>query len=67
MRRKEYSPEFKPEAVERVRLSRTSCRQIVLEIGIKPDMLTRWVREANGPADKTFTGAGPQAIKNWLA
>ncbi len=21
-------------------------------------MLTRWVREADGPADKTFTGAG---------
>jgi hypothetical protein len=30
-------------------------------------MLTRWVREADGPADKTFTGLAPHAIKSWLA
>ena len=58
MQRKKYSPEFKHEAVELVRRSQTSCRQIALEIGINPNMLTRWVREADGPADKTFTGAG---------
>jgi len=58
MQRKKYSPEFKHEAVELVRRSQTSCRQFALEIGINPNMLTRWVREAEGPADKAFTGTG---------
>jgi transposase len=66
MQRKKYSPEFKHEAVERVRRSQTSCRQIALEIGINSNMLTRWVREADGPAD-LHGGLAPHAIKNWLA
>ena len=56
MQRKKYSPEFKHEAVELVRRSQSSCRQIALEIGINPTMLTRWVREAEGTADTALTG-----------
>lgn len=56
-KRKRYTREFKREAVELVRRSGTSCRQIALEIGVNPNMLSRWVREAEEPA-KAFVGAG---------
>jgi len=45
MKRKRYSPEFKREAIELVRRSGTSYRQVALEIGVAPNLLTRWVRE----------------------
>lgn len=57
-KRKKYSPEFKREATELVRRSGTSCRQIALEIGVNPNMLTRWVREATTDAGKAFSGTG---------
>jgi len=58
MKRNKYSIEFKHEAVELVRRSQTSCRQIALEIGVNANMLTRWVREADTVTDKAFTGSG---------
>ena len=58
MKRNKYSLEFKHEAVELVRRSQTSCRQIALEIGVNANMLTRWVREADTVNDKAFTGSG---------
>ncbi len=58
MKRNKYSLEFKHEAVELVRRSQTSCRQIALEIGVNANMLTRWVREADTVTDKAFTGSG---------
>lgn len=36
MKRKKYSPEFKREAIELVRRSGASCRQVALEIGVAP-------------------------------
>jgi transposase len=57
-KRKKYSPEFKREAIELVRRSGTSCRQIGLEIGVNPNMLTRWVREADAGSGKAFSGTG---------
>ena len=42
MKRKKYSPEFKREAIELVRRSGASCRQVALEIGVAPNLLTRW-------------------------
>lgn len=57
-KRSRYSPEYKREAVALVRRSRTSCRQVALEIGISPNMLTRWVREADSAGSKAFAGAG---------
>ena len=38
-KRKQYSPEFKREAVELARRSGTSCRQIAQEIGVAPSLL----------------------------
>ncbi len=57
-KRKQYSPEYKREAIKLVRRSGTSCRQVALELGINPNMLTRWVREADTSAGKAFQGTG---------
>ena len=57
-KRKRYSPEYKREIVELVRRSRSSCRQIALEVGLNPNMLTRWVREADAGGGKAFPGGG---------
>jgi transposase len=57
-KRKHYSPEYKREPVELVRRSQSSCRQIALEVGVNPNMLTRWVREANAAGGKAFPGGG---------
>ncbi len=57
--RKRYSPEFKREAVELVRKSGRSSRQIALEIGVVPTLLSTWVRQsATLRPGKAFTGAG---------
>jgi len=57
-KRTKYSPEFKREAIELVRRSGASCRQVALEIGVAPNQLTRWVREAQPGAEKAFPGTG---------
>lgn len=57
-KRKRFSPEYKRELVELVRRSQSSCRQIALEVGINPNLLTRWVREADASGSKAFPGGG---------
>lgn len=57
-KRRKYSPEFKREAVELTRQPGVSCRQVALEIGIDPNMLTRWRREADAGASQAFKGSG---------
>ena len=57
-KRKRYSPEYKRELVELVRRSQSSCRQIALEVGVNPNMLTRWVREADASGGNAFPGGG---------
>ena len=49
-KRKRYMPEYKREIVDLVRRSQSSCRQIALEVGLNPNMLTRWVREQAKPS-----------------
>jgi transposase len=57
-KRRKYSPEFKREAVALTRQPGVSCRQIALEIGINPNMLTCWKREADEASGKAFGGSG---------
>lgn len=57
-KRKHYSPEYKRELVDLVRRSQSSCRKIALEVGVNPNILTRWVREADAGGGKAFLGAG---------
>jgi transposase len=59
-KRKRYSPEYTRELVELVRRSQSSCRQIALEVGVNPNMLTRWVREADAGGGKAFPGGIPR-------
>jgi len=56
--RRKFSPEFKREAVVLTRQSGASCRQVALDIGINPNMLSRWVRETDDGSGKAFTGSG---------
>ncbi|MGI0878690.1 transposase [Pseudomonas aeruginosa] len=44
-KRNKYSADFKREAVELVRSSGVSCREVALNIGVAPSLLTRWVRD----------------------
>ena len=57
-KRRRYSPEFKREAIALTRQPGVSCRQVALEIGINPNLLTRWRREADESTDKAFRGSG---------
>jgi transposase len=57
-KRKRYSPEFKRELVDVVRRSQSSCRQVALEVGVNPNQLSRWVREAAAGGGKAFAGGG---------
>ena len=57
-KRKRYSPEYKRELVELVGRSQSSCRKIALEVGLNPNLLTRWVREADAGGGKAFPGGG---------
>lgn len=44
-KRRRYSQEFKREAVAQASQPGVSCRQVALEIGANPNLLTRWRRE----------------------
>ncbi len=57
-KRRKYSPEFKREAVALTRQPGVSCRQIALEIGINPNLLSRWKREAETASSTAFSGSG---------
>ena len=57
-KRKRYSPEFKRELVDVVRRSQSSCRQVALEVGVNPNQLSRWVREAAAGGGKALPGGG---------
>jgi len=56
--RRRYSKEFKHEAVELARNSSTSIRQVALELGLNPNMLARWKREADQDDAPAFQGSG---------
>lgn len=53
-KRRKYSAEFKREAIALTRQPGVSCRQIALEIGINPNLLSRWTREAEDVSGKAF-------------
>ncbi|WP_368759229.1 transposase [Pseudomonas aeruginosa] len=65
MKRKKYSPEFKREAIELVRRSGASCRQVALEIGVAPNLLTRWVREAQPGTERPFPEQVAREMRSW--
>ena len=57
--RKQYSSEYKLEAVRLVQTSGLAATQIARDLGINPNMLGRWCREqTTTPANKVFRGHG---------
>jgi transposase len=57
-KRRKYSAEFKREAIALTHQPGVSCRQVAMEIGINPNMLSRWKREAEEASGKAFSGSG---------
>ena len=57
-KRRKYSTEFKREAVLLTRQPGISCRQVAREIGINPNLLTRWRREVDTHEGTAFQGTG---------
>ena len=57
-KRTRYSQEFKREAVAMASQPGVSCRQVALEIGVNPNLLTRWKRELEEVPAKAFKGSG---------
>lgn len=62
--RRQFTREFKLEAVRLARESGKSQAQVARELGIRPDMLRAWKRQAEGRAGLTgkevFPGNGKQ-------
>lgn len=57
-KRRKFSPEFKREAVKLTLQPGVCCSQITLEIGVTPNLLSRWKREVEATNDKAFQGSG---------
>jgi transposase len=57
-KRKKYSAEFKREAVALANTSSVSTSQVARELGIGPNLLTRWCRESARGGDLVFQGQG---------
>jgi transposase len=60
MKRQKFSREYKLEAVRQVREQRVSSAQVARDLGIGPNVVSRWVREASGDIRKAFPGQGQQ-------
>lgn len=56
--RKKFSQEFKHEAVGLARSSEQSMSQVARDLGISPNLLTRWCRESADSGSKIFPGQG---------
>ena len=57
-KRRKYSGEFKREAVTMANQPGVTKAQIGQELGINPNMLTRWQSELNDSGSKAFGGQG---------
>ena len=56
--RRKYAAEFKQEAVQLVRSANVSASQVARDLGIDPNMLSRWCREMSLVGNKAFQGQG---------
>jgi len=57
-KRKQYSDEFKREAVRLLKESDKSARQLEQELGIGSTCLSRWKRELEAEGQEAFPGQG---------
>ena len=56
--RRKFSQEYKHEAVQLVQSGDQSVSQAARELGISPNVLSRWCREAKAVGGKAFSGQG---------
>ena len=57
-KRRRYSEEFKREAISFANQPGVTLAQVGRELGINPNMLSRWRRELEGHGEKAFPGKG---------
>jgi len=58
MSRRNYSPEYKQEAVLLVKQSDVSISEVARNLGINDNMLRCWVKETSAPGKTAFSGHG---------
>lgn len=57
-RRRKYSSEYKQEAVALAQSSDQSISQVARDLGLNPNMLSRWCRELGHAGQPAFQGQG---------
>lgn len=55
---KKFSPQYKHEAMQLAKSSDQSVSQLARKLGISPNLLSRWYREAKENGAKAFPGFG---------
>lgn len=58
IKRKQYSSEFKREAVRLVTEGRLSIAQVARDLGLNDNMVSRWKKEAEQNGERAFPGQG---------
>jgi transposase len=56
--RRRFSTEYKQQAVDLARSGNKSISQVARDLGIDPNMLSRWCREMEAAPRKVFPGQG---------
>ena len=56
--RRKYTKEFKLEAIQLVNLQGGNASAVARNLGIKPNILTRWIREHKADTEYAFPGLG---------
>jgi len=57
-KRRKFSAEYKREAVGLVKSSDKPISQVARDLGLNPNILSRWCRECGAVGDKVFAGQG---------
>ena len=65
--RRQFSQEYKQEAVALVRQSNEPISQVARNLGINDGVLRRWIKELSEPSKKAFPGNGTLETKKWFA
>lgn len=58
IKRKQYSSEFKREAVRLVTASGLSLAQVARDLGLNDNLISRWKKEAEHNGERAFPGQG---------
>ena len=56
--RRQYTKEFKQEAVQLVLSQGSTATSVARNLGVKPNMLNRWIREYKADTEHAFPGLG---------